>query len=75
MRDELTARLIELTRNWNPMDDVPKSDQKKAKEIGIELWEAGGIHMMQDAFYEAKGRNKTAGALAAYWHGIGSWQW
>jgi len=71
----LTQQLIELTSGWEPDDLVPKSQQEKCRVIGLALNAAGGMTAMQEAYYAAKSRNRCAGAVQAYWDGIGDWRW
>lgn len=72
---ELTSRLIEVSSGWNPHDLVPREQQTKCREIGEKLNEVGGMIAMQEAYYEAKARNRCASVIQAYWDNIGDWRW
>lgn len=67
--------LIELTKNWNDHDLVPKSQKAACREIGKQLNDIGGMDAMRDAYYEAKSRNSSVHVIQAYWDGIGNWRW
>lgn len=72
---DLTDELVNLTQFWTEHEDVPRSQQLKAAEIGRKLNELGGYRFMVDAFYHAKARNRYASTVQAYWDGIGDWRW
>ncbi len=74
-RGALVRQLIELTRQWNEHDLVPKAQQEKCREIGLALNASGGMALMQGAYYEARARNRSASVIQAYWDGIGDWRW
>jgi hypothetical protein len=75
MNDKLITELRNLTSGWNQHDLVPLSEQLKCQDIGERLYEAGGMSLMQDAYYEAKAKNRAASVIASYWDGIGEWRW
>jgi hypothetical protein len=68
-------QLCELTKRWNIYEDVPKSQQAECRAIGLVIYELGQEPLMREAYYTAKGLNKAASVVAAYWDGIGGWQW
>ena len=72
---ELTSRLIDVSRNWNAHDLVPDEQKTRCRKIGEEINAAGGMAAMQTAYYEAKARNRCASVIQAYWDGIGDWRW
>jgi len=74
-RSVLIEQLRELSKDWNEYDLVPKSQQLECKQIGESLCTEGGIELMQDAYYDAKSRNRAASVIQAYWDGIGDWRW
>lgn len=73
--DFLFKQLHELTSRWNTFEDVPRSQQLECTAIGKKLHAAGGEALMRDAYYDVTGQNRAASVIAAYWHGIGEWQW
>ena len=73
--EELVKKLIELTKQWNPFDDVPEVQQKECREIGEAFNELGGIDVMREAYYRVKAINQCCSVMAAYWDGIGEWKW
>lgn len=70
-----TSELVDLTKGWSQFADVPKGQQITCAAIGRRLHSMGGKAAMQEAYYKAKASNRAAGVIAAYWHGIGDWQW
>lgn len=72
---ELTEQLCDITRSWTDWEDIPPAQAAECKNIGVALNELGGMDAMQNAFYEAKGRNRAASTVQAFWHGVGNWQW
>lgn len=74
-REELFVQLDELTRHWNEYEDVPRSQQLKCREIGRQLYAIGREDLMREAYYHAKANNRAASVVAAYFDGIGDWQW
>ncbi|RUV65808.1 hypothetical protein EOA64_00230 [Mesorhizobium sp. M1A.F.Ca.IN.022.02.1.1] len=74
-REALFQALRELTKDWNEYDPVPRSQQLECQHIGESLCTEGGINLMQDAYYDAKARNRSASVIQAYWDGIGDWRW
>lgn len=74
-KNELFARLKALTRNWNQIDAVPRSQQEECKDIGKLIHAMGGEDAMREAYYAAKDANPYVCVIQAYWHGIGEWQW
>lgn len=72
---ELRAQLLDVTKRWNAYEDVPRSQQLECADIGKKLHAIGGTNLMREAYYDAKAINKAACVIAAYWHGIGDWQW
>lgn len=74
MTPEMT-QLCELTKRWNQHEDIPRSQQLECADIGKRINAAGGMAAMQEAYYAAKRINPAASVVAAYWHGIGDWQW
>lgn len=68
-------QLCELTKRWTQYEDVPRSQQLECTAIGKRIHAAGGMAAMQEAYYAAKRKNPVASVIAAYWHGIGDWQW
>lgn len=75
MSDPDTQQLCELTKRWNQHEDIPRSQQLECAEIGKRINARGGMAAMQEAYYAAKRRNTAASVIAAYWHGVGDWQW
>jgi hypothetical protein len=73
--EDCVQQLCELTKRWTIHEDIPRSQQLECAEIGKRLNALGGMAAMQHAYYEAKNQNRAAATLAAYWHGIGDWQW
>lgn len=73
--ETLTEQLCDLTKRWNETDLVPGSQQKECTEIGRKLDKLGGMTAMQDAYYAAKGQNRCASIVQAYFDGIGDWRW
>lgn len=71
----LIDQLCELTKRWNTHEDVPRSQQLECKKIGRGLHAIGKEALMRTAYYEAKKHNPAASVIAAYWDGIGDWQW
>ena len=69
------AQLLDLTKRWNEYEDIPRSQQLECRHIGEALNSAGGMKAMQDAYYAAKGQNRAASTIQAYWDGIGEWRW
>lgn len=74
-RAELLAELRCLTKFWTIYEDIPVSQQRQCREIGRKLNELDGYPLMREAYYDAKGENPAASVIAAYWDGIGGWQW
>jgi hypothetical protein len=74
-RDALFAQLRDLTKRWNIYEDIPESQQKECRSIGRKLHALGREPLMREAYYDATGDNRAASVLAAYWDGIGDWQW
>lgn len=74
-KKSLTAKLCELTKPWNEFDLVPKVQQEQCRAIGEALNALGGIEVMQDAYYEAKRKNRAASSIQPYWDGVGDWRW
>jgi hypothetical protein len=70
-----TDQLCELTKRWTTFEDIPGSQQSECREIGRKLHALGGFKAMQDAYYEATGRNRAALTIAAYFDRIGDWRW
>lgn len=73
--DDLTNRLCELTKQWTEYEDVPRSQQAECRDIGRKIHALGGENAMREAYYAAKGQNRTASVVQAYWDGIGEWRW
>lgn len=73
--DESTKQLLDLTKRWNQFEDIPRSQQLECANIGKALNAQGGMDAMRTAYYEATAKNRAASVIAAYWHGIGDWQW
>lgn len=71
----LFEQLRALTKRWNAYEDVPRSQQLECTAIGRGLHGIGGEALMRDAYYDATASNRAASVIAAYWHGIGDWQW
>lgn len=67
-------RLCDLVRHWTEHEDVPPSQQQKARAIGEDLNKAGGMGAMTEAYYAAKAENRAAAVLQYYWDGIGEWR-
>jgi hypothetical protein len=74
-RLQLFDKLAAITDNWTEHEDVPRSQQLAVKEIGRNLYDLGKEGLMREAYYHAKGSNRAASIVQAYWHGIGDWQW
>lgn len=74
-REALLQGLRELTKDWNEYDLVPKTEQAICRDYGESLCTEGGIELMQEAYYDAKSRNRAASVIQAYWDGIGDWRW
>ena len=74
-QQELIEQLLSLTEYWTEYEDVPTSQKSRCRVIGEELYKLGGVSAMRDAYYEAKGRNRAASVVQAFWHGVGEWQW
>ncbi len=74
-RSEAIAQLCELTKRWNTFEDIPKSQQHECRSIGERLHGLGGMNAMRQAYYAAKADNPAASVVAAYWDGVGEWQW
>ncbi len=55
-----TERLIELIKDWNAHDLVPKNQQQECRKIGEELNADGGINAMREAYYAAEATNRNA---------------
>lgn len=68
-------QLCELTKRWTHYEDIPVSQQKECRAIGVKIWTQGQEPAMREAYYTAKALNPAASVLAAYWDGIGNWQW
>jgi hypothetical protein len=75
MSQPLFDQLCELTKRWNEYGDIPKSQQYECRSIGEKLNAAGGMSLMRDAFYYAKGKNCAATTIQVYWDGVGDWRW
>lgn len=73
--NELVEQLCDLTKRWNDFEDVPVSQRKECRKIGVALNAEGGMNAMRKAYYEAKGRNPSVHVIQAYWDGIGDWVW
>lgn len=71
----LIEQLKDLTKRWNDHEDIPRSQQLECADIGKKLNALGGMDLMTEAYYVAKGQNRAASPIQAYWHGIGDWQW
>ena len=71
----LVEQLCDLTKRWTPHEDVRKSEQSECIVIGRAIYATGGHQAMVDACREAHARNSAASVVAAFWHGIGDWQW
>jgi hypothetical protein len=71
----LFRELSDLSKRWNTFEDIPASQQSECRGIGRKIYALGGEVMMREAYYHAKGANPSAYILAAYWDGIGEWQW
>ena len=71
----LFEQLRDLTKRWNDHEDIPRSQQLECAAIGRKLNQAGGINLMRDAYYHAKGHNNSVHVIQAYWDGIGDWRW
>lgn len=71
----LVEHLCDLTKRWNIHEDIPRSQQIECREIGKRLNEAGGFALMQDAYREARSRNRAVSVVQAYWDGVGDWRW
>lgn len=72
---ELTEQLCDLTSRWTEYEDIPASQKSECRSIGERLNKIGGISAMQDAYYEAKGRNRAASSIQPFWDGVGDWRW
>ncbi len=68
-------QLCELTKRWTAYEDIPKSQQAECRNIGRVLHAIGEETLMREAYYTAKAQNPAASVVAAYWDGIGVWQW
>lgn len=71
----LTEQLCDLTSRWTVYEDIPASQKSECRLIGIELNKLGGLSVMRDAYYEAKGRNRAASSIQPFWDGVGDWRW
>lgn len=71
----LTNSLKNLCKDWNEHDLVPEEQKAKCREIGEALHKLGGMMLMQEAYYAARGRNRSASVIQAYWDGVGDWRW
>lgn len=71
----LIEQLKDLTKRWNDHEDIPRSQQLECAEIGKKLNTIGGMDLMTEAYYAAKGQNRSASPIQAFWLGIGDWQW
>lgn len=74
-KTQLFTQLLDLTKRWNESEDIPRSQQLECADIGRKLNAMGGISLMREAYYYAKRPNRAASVIAAYWHGVGDWQW
>ena len=74
-QDDLIDELCELTKRWTDYEDVPGSQKAECRRIGEELNRLGGMSAMRDAYYEAKGHNRAASVVQAFWDGVGEWRW
>lgn len=71
----LTEQLCDLTKRWTEWEDIPESQKSECRRIGKALNASGGMKAMQDAYYEAKGRNRAASSIQPFWDGVGDWRW
>lgn len=71
----LFKELVALSAEWNEHDLVPEAQKAQCRAIGQQLNTLGGMELMQGAYYHAKGRNRCASMIQAYWDGIGEWRW
>ena len=71
----LVEQLCELTKRWTEYEDIPGSQRAECRSIGQLLHKFGGMRAMQDAYYEAKGRNRAASSIQPFWDGVGDWRW
>lgn len=74
-QQELTDQLCSVTEHWTEYEDIPASQKSKCRMIGEKLYRLGGMSAMQDAYYEAKGRNRAASSIQPFWNGVGDWRW
>ena len=72
---KLIDQLVELTKRWTTYEDIPMSQQRECRDIGKKLHAIGGTGLMRDAYYAATAHNRAATVIAAYFDGIGDWQW
>lgn len=73
--DALIEQLCDLTKRWNNYDLIPEGQKSECRRIGRELNAIGGIGLMRDAYYAARGANPWVHVIQAYWDGIGDWVW
>jgi hypothetical protein len=73
--EDVTDRLLELTKTWTHFEDVRRTEQEECKRLGKRLNELGGQPLMVQVCREVHAANPAASVLAAYWEGIGDWQW
>jgi hypothetical protein len=71
----LFDQLCELTKRWTAHEDIPRSQQLECTDIGKRIHALGKEALMRDAYYHVTRPNRAASVVAAYWHGIGDWQW
>ena len=74
-RTDLFTALAALSDQWAMDGQVPGFQIAECVAIGRELYNLGGEALMQEAYYHAKGSNRCASVIQAYWDGIGDWQW
>lgn len=74
-KSELFARLHKCSRGWNQEDLVPDHQKRECRRIGEALNGIGGMDLMQEAYYHAKGENPNVHVIQAFWDGIGDWRW
>ena len=72
---EAREELYELTTRWTIHEDIPRSQQRECRALGQRIYTESGHAGMVEACREAHTRNLAASIVAAYWDGIGNWQW
>jgi hypothetical protein len=73
--EDVTDRLLEITKTWTHYEDIRRTEQEECKRLGKQLNEIGGYPLMLRICREVHAANPAASVLAAYWDGIGDWQW